>query len=112
MKKQGNGRFKYFLGFLLVIFSAAVIILLQVALKLEIEKLTKDKILLEDTINAKNNETTILLVEIQKLESKERITSIAQEKLGMIQNNEMNSVIDVDKFQVDHVTKTVNSKYE
>lgn len=111
MKKQ-QSKAKYFLGFILFVFAAAILVLLQVALKLEIEKLTKDKIELEESINIEKNQTTMLQVEVQKLESRERITTIAAEKLGMVPNNDMNTVIEIDRFQVDHIIKTVNSKYE
>lgn len=111
MKKQ-KSTVKLFLGLILTIFAAAVLVLLHVALKLEIEKITKEKILLEEEINIGNNKTTMLQVEVQKLEARERITAIAEEKLGMVQNSGANTVIEIDKFQVDHVIKTVNSKYE
>ena len=105
-------KIKFLLGFILSVIIAAVLVLLQVILKLEIEKLTKEKIVLEETISADKNVTTMLLVEVQKLESRERIVGIAQEKLGMSGNNEANTVIEMDKFQVDHTIKAVNSKYE
>lgn len=111
MKKQ-QSKTKYFLGFILFVFAAAILVLLQVALKLEIEKLTKDKIELEESINIEKNKMTTLQVEVQKLESRERITTIAEGKLGMVQNSDVNNVIQIDRFHVDHVIKTVNSKYE
>lgn len=90
----------------------AAIIIMYVGLKLEIERLTKQKILLEESLNAKKSRTTMLLVEIQKLEAAERIIPLAESRLNMIKFTEPNIIIEIDPEEVNQITRLINNKYE
>ncbi|MGE5401053.1 MAG: hypothetical protein ACM3S2_11665 [Ignavibacteriales bacterium] len=97
---------------LLSAFFIALVVLLYVGLKLEIEKLTKEKVLLEESVEAKKNENVMLLVEIQKLEAEERIMQLAESKLDMIKFSEPNTVIEIEKNKSEQIVKEINSRYE
>lgn len=115
MKKTTEGKKKkkpVLLFFLLSVLMLAFVTLLYVGLKLEIERLTKEKAILEESLLAKKNKTTMLLVEVQKLETEERITQLAEAKLGMIKFNEPNNVIEIDHNKLEQITKVISSKYE
>lgn len=100
------------LVFLLSVLLFGFITLLYVGLKLEIERLTKEKALLEESLLAKKNKTTMLKVEVQKLETEERITQLAETRLEMLKFNEPNNIIEIDHNRLDQITKIINSKYE
>jgi len=113
MKKAKSGRKKPVIILALVgAFFLGVVVLLNVVLKLEIEKLTKEKVHLEETLEAKNNETVMLQVEVQKLETEERIMQLAESRLEMEKFSEPNVIIEVEKDQLDEIVKEINSKYE
>ncbi|MCU7497101.1 MAG: hypothetical protein HF314_08805 [Ignavibacteria bacterium] len=113
MKKAKSGHKKPVIILTLIsAFFVASVVLLYVVLKLEIERLTKEKIYLEETLEAKNNETVMLQVEVQKLETEERIIQLAESRLEMEKLSEPNIVIEVEKDQLDEVVKEINSKYE
>jgi len=96
----------------LIILCAAAAIITYVGLRQEIEKLKKDINLIEEDIRAKNGINTQLKVDVQKLKTEERIVQAASEKLGMIKNNQEVNFIEIDKIQLEQITKAVNSKYE
>lgn len=113
MRKTKSGRKRPVIILTLIsAFFVASVVLLYVVLKLEIEKLTKEKIHLEETLEAKNNETVMLQVEVQKLETEERIMQLAESRLGMEKFSEPNIIIEIEKDQLDEVVKEINSKYE
>ncbi|MEI7811641.1 MAG: hypothetical protein WCJ01_04345 [Ignavibacteria bacterium] len=93
-------------------FIVGSIVLLYVGLKLEIERLTKEKVLLKEFLEVQMNKTTMLLVEIQKLETEERIVQFAETNLEMIKFIEPNNIIEIDRSKFDQITKIINSKYE
>lgn len=107
-KKKKHSRLIFFLSVILFAF----VTLLYVGLKLEIERLTKEKALLEEALLAKQNKTTMLKVEVQKLETEERITQLAAAKLDMVKFSEPNNVIEVDQNKLEQIAKIINSKYE
>ncbi|MGE5410978.1 MAG: hypothetical protein ACM3MI_08460 [Clostridiales bacterium] len=98
--------------FLISVFFVFLITLLYVGLKLEIERLTKEKALLEESLLAKKNKTTMLLVEVQRNETEERISQLAESKLGMVKFSEPNNLIEIDSTKLDQITKIINSRYE
>ncbi|HEX2961735.1 MAG: FtsL-like putative cell division protein [Bacteroidota bacterium] len=113
MSKTKSGRKRPVIILTLVsAFFVASVVLLYVVLKLEIERLTKEKINLEEVLEARNNETVTLQVQVQKLETEANIIPQAESRLGMEKFSEPNIVIEVEKDQLDEVVKEVNSKYE
>lgn len=102
-------------GILAVIFYAAIaagFVLLHVVLKLEIKNLTKEKIDLDKEISAMRDKNIALTVEVQKLQSEERIQQIAESRLQMMKNMETISLIYADKAQVEQITGIINDKYQ
>ena len=51
-------------------------------------------------------------VEIQKLENEERIVNAAYSKLNMIKSGSDEITLEVDKMQIEQISKIVNGKYE
>lgn len=102
-------------GILPVIFFSILIgavVQLMVGLKLEIEKLAMEKYQLEKELHAAGQDMIDLTVDIQKLQSGERIRQIAETKLAMMKSSDEFSTIQVDKNQIEHIKELTDSKYE
>lgn len=97
---------------LLVIMIIAGIVLAYVVLRLEIERMNKEKLVLEESLSSELNRKVTLNVEAQKLESYQRIVSIAEQKLGMIKNTDEITTLEISKDKVEGILNAVNSKYE
>ncbi len=94
-----------------ILFAAAFIIS-YVSLRIEIEKLKKENLLLEESLSSKKNQRTMLQVEVQKLEAEERIVTAAFSKLGMVKSGNDEIKMQIDKVQVEQISRIVNGKYE
>ncbi len=96
----------------LFLITAAVIVLGYVSIKLKCEVMTKQKVLAEEKLNAKNNTKVSLIAEYQYYSSEDRIVEIAKDELGMIKQNNPSIKIDVSKEKVQEISDIINGKYE
>ncbi len=90
----------------------AFLTLIYVGLKLECEKLTKEKVLTEEKLDDLKNWRTNLTAQDQALSSEERIVEIAQDELGMVRNAEQPVVMTVSKEEIDEISNAISKKYE
>ncbi len=92
--------------------SSTLLILLYVGIKLECEKLTKEKVLTENKLVEVKNWKTNLIAQDQALSSEERIEAIAQNELGMVRRTEPPIVFKVSKVRIEEISKAIEKKYE
>ncbi len=97
---------------LFVFVSYTFLILLYVGVKLEHEKLTKEKVLAQQRLSDVKNWKINLLAQDQALSSEERIVSIAQNELGMIRDSAQVIILNVSKEKIDKISKAIDKKYE
>ena len=99
--------------FVLFVFVAyTFIILLYVGVRLEYEKLTKEKVLAQQRLSDVKNWKINLLVQDQALSSEERIVGIAQDELGMVRDTVQPIILNVSKEKIEKISKTIDKKYE
>lgn len=85
---------------LLIFILVASMILAYVGIKLECEMLIKERVLAEEKFNAKKNWRVNLLAQYQNLSAKERITEIARNQLGMVENFNADTIMIVSKDKI------------
>jgi cell division protein FtsL len=83
-----------------------------VGVKLECEKLTKEKVLAGERLAEIKNERTNLTAQDQDLSAEERIVGIAQTELNMIRRTDIPIELDVSKDRIEEISKAVEKKYE
>ena len=102
----------------LIVFNVTVfvvitcLILVYIGVKLECEKLTKEKVLAQGRLNDTKNWKINLIAQQQALSSEERIVNIAQDELGMIRRTEVPTVLTVSKEKIEKISNAINKKYE
>jgi len=102
-----------FLGkFLLSVLIVMVLVSVYIVSTLEIRKLNKVKVQLEDSLKLVSNKINEKQVEIQKLSAEDRIVKFAIDSLKLGYNNEGFFEIKVDKNRARNIEKKVNSLYE
>lgn len=109
MNKSGRLSLLFSLAVIIII---AGIVLAYVVLRLEIERMNKERLTLEESLNSELNRKVSLNVEAQKLESYQRIVGLAEQKLGMVKNTDEITVLEISKDKVEGILNAVNSKYE
>ncbi len=109
MKKSSKPLIAFIILFL---FTAAVLALGYVSVKLKCEVTTKQKVLTEEKLNAKKNTKVSLIAEYQYYSSEDRIVEIAKNQLGMIKQNNSSIKIDVSKEKIDEISNILNEMYE
>ncbi len=97
---------------LFVFVAFTFLMLIYVGVRLECEKLTKEKVLSEGRLNDVKNWKINLIAQDQALSSEERIVNIAETELGMIRRTEPVIVFRVDKDKIEEISKLINKKYE
>lgn len=100
---------------LITISGAAVItalILLHIGLNLEIERLKRENLQLEEVLSAQKNKNVELKVEIQKLQAEELIVPAAESRLGLSRFQEPYNIIEVDQNKINQITGIIDSKNE
>jgi cell division protein FtsL len=100
----------FFNSFVFIVITS--LILGCVGVKLECEKLTKEKVLAEEKLKEVKNWKINLTAQDQELEAEERIVSIAETELGMIRRTDVPMVLDVSKEKIDEISKAIEKKYE
>lgn len=109
MKKSA----KPLIAFIIFLFvTSTFLVLIYVGLRLECEKLTKEKVLTEERLKEIKNWKINLIARDQSLSSEERIVGIAQNELGMIRRTEPPVVFRVSKDRIDKISKEIEKKYE
>lgn len=107
-KKNRSALFIYLIG---AILSGGAILLYE-TIRLESERLLKEKASFEELLSAKRNIRLTLEVEAQKLEAENRIVDLAVKKLGMIKNTAPGIKITISKSSADIISKIIDEKYE
>ena len=96
--------------FIFVVF--AFLTLVYVSVKLECEKLTREKVLISEKLNDLKNASINLTAENQSLSSEERIVSIAKNELGMIRDTQAASLMTVSKEKIEKISEAINKDNE
>jgi len=97
---------------LFVFVSYTLLVLLYVGVRLEYEKLTKEKVQAQQRMSDVKNWKVNLLAQDQALSSEERIVGIAQNELGMVRDSDQVIILSVSKEKVEKITKAIEKKYE
>jgi len=100
----------FFNSFVFIVITS--LILGYIGVKLECEKLKKEKILTEERLKEIKNWRTNLTAEEQDLSAEENILSIAESELGMIKRSNNPAVLDVSKEKIEEISKAIDKKYE
>ncbi len=109
MKKSSKPLIAVVVLFLITI---AAIVLGYVSIKLKCEVMTRQKVLTEEKLNAKNNTRVSLIAEYQYYTAEDRIIEIAKDELGMIKQNTPSIKIDVSKEKIQEISNMINGIYE
>ncbi len=109
MKKSSKPLIAIVVFFLITV---AVLMLGYVSIKLKCEVMTKQKVLAEEKLNAKNNTRVSLIAEYQFYTAEDRIVEIAKNDLGMIKQNSPSIKIDVSKERIQEISENIDRKYE
>ena len=88
------------------------LILTYVGIKLECEKLTKEKVLTEERLKEVKNWKINLTAQDQALYSEDRIVNIAKTELGMEKRTDAPLEITVSKVKIEEISKALEKKYE
>ncbi len=97
---------------LFVFVAFTFLILVYVGVKLECEKLTREKVLTQEKLGDIKNWKINLVAKYQELSSEERITEIAADELGMVKMAQPPAVLTVSKERIDEISKALKKKYE
>ncbi|MEW6652292.1 MAG: hypothetical protein AB1394_02365 [Bacteroidota bacterium] len=98
--------------FIIVVISAALVLLSYVMLLTEIKSMNKDKITKQESLNERINRIEMKMVEVQKLMSEDKIVRFAQDSLGLIRPTDNLETITVSKEQVNQILKAISEKYD
>jgi len=90
----------------------AALVILHIGLNLEVERLKKENLHLEELLSAQKNKNVELKVEKQKLQSEELIITAAETRLGLNKFQEPYTIIEVDQNKINQINGIINSKYE
>jgi hypothetical protein len=100
----------FFNSFVFIVITS--LILGNIGVKLECEKLTKEKILTGERLKEIKNWKTDLTAQEQDLSAEERVVLIAESELGMIKRTEIPLGINVSKEKLEEISKAIDKKYE
>jgi cell division protein FtsL len=100
------------LKYLFGLFSVMVFILSYVGLKLRVDSMKKEIVVLNEKAAFMSNLKTDLLVKKQLLSSEDRITTIAVNELGLDYYHSVPLEIKVDNDEVKRIQKIIDQKYE
>jgi cell division protein FtsL len=100
----------FFNSFVFIVITSTI--LGYVGVKLECEKLTREKVLTEEKLKEVKNWKINLTAQDQDLSAEERVVSIAETELGMIKRTEAPIEINVSKEKIEEISKAIEKKYE
>lgn len=107
-KKNKNSFGIYLLMFLLIIF----FILFYVGMKLQVDSMKKEIVVMNENINILKSEQLGLVAKNQLLTSEERIREIAENELGLISNSSLLSSIKIQEEKIKKIEETLKLNYE
>ncbi len=94
------------------IFTVMIFILSYVGLKLKIDSMKKEIVILNEKLALLNDSKTGLIARHQILTSEERITTIAINELGLDYYHAVPMVIKINKEEIEKIEDLINKKYE
>lgn len=97
---------------LLVAVTFAVLLLLQVFTFAEVRSLMNAKMELEKIRKERLTKQESKVVDVQRLSSEERIQKLASDSLKLVKAERPYKVIEISRYEVEQITKIVESKYE
>ena len=96
--------------FLLVVVTSMVLV--SIGLRFKYEELMREKSELNNKLKEERTKTVNLIAEYQAYSSKEKIISVAENKLGMIRRTQPKVTINVNKNLIKKVNEKLKSKHE
>jgi cell division protein FtsL len=107
-KKNKNSFGVYLLMFLLIIF----FILFYVGMKLQVDSMKKEIIVMNENINILKSEQLSLIAQNQLLTNEERIKEIAENELGLISNSSLLTTIRIQKNRIKKIEETFSKGFD
>lgn len=89
-----------------------MLLLLQVFTFAEVRSLMHDKMELEKLRVERNNKLERTTVDVQKFSTEERISKIASDSLNLHKAGRPYPIVEINKYEVEQITKIVENKYE
>ncbi len=96
--------------FLLVVFTSMVLV--SIGLRFKYEELMREKSEINNKLKEERTQKVNLIAEYQAYSSKEKIISVAENKLGMIRRTQPKITINVNKNLIKKVNEKLKSKHE
>ena len=109
MKKSAKPLILFTLFYMVTI---TLFILGYVGIKLNCEELTKQKVLAEQELENIKNWKLSLSARQQALTAEDRIVPLAEKELGMVKPSDAPIILNVDKSEIEKISKIVKDKYE
>ncbi len=109
MKKKKNSFFRFL--FIAAAFTGAVL-LIYVFFNEGVKNRKKEKAIAEDILRKKINQLELTKIRLQKVSSRERISKIASDSLGLMTPVEDIKRIYINKFQLEQIKREINSRYD
>ena len=109
MKKSAKPLILFTLFYMVTI---TLFILGYVGIKLNCEELTKQKVLAEQELENIKNWKLSLSARQQALTAEDRIVPLAEKELGMVKPSDAPIILNVDKIEIEKISKIVKDKYE
>ena len=97
---------------LIILLSGTAIVLVNIGLRFKYEELVRDKVKLEKFLSDERTKKVNLIAEYQAYSSEERITAIAENKLGLIKLIYPTMVVTVNKNNINKLISELKVKYE
>ncbi len=94
------------------VFFVAIFIFIYVVLVTENKNNSRDYVKAIEMLNRKKNTIEMKKVEIQTLESEDRITSFAADSLNLIRSTDVFEKITISKTQLKQIELVLKEKYE
>ncbi len=96
--------------FLLVVVTSMVLV--SIGLRFKYEELMREKSEINNKLKEERTQKVNLIAEYQAYSSKEKIISVAENKLGMIRRTQPKITINVNKNLINKVNEKLKSKHE
>ncbi len=103
---------KFLLKLLLLFALIAIVLSAYIVSSLEIRKLTKEKVTMDDSLKLVNEKINERLIEVQKLSAENRISKIAIDSLKLEYNSDGLIQINISKNKLKSLEKRLKSIYE
>ena len=97
---------------LFILLTGTALVLANIGLRFKYEELVRDKVKLEKIVNDERTKKVNLIAEYQAFSSEERITAIAESKLGLIKLTNPNIAVTINKNHINKLNSELAVKYE